>query len=132
MSCHFTEISVNARYSELPGLLAATARAAAEVGATEDDAKRLQLVIEELFTNTISHGYGGDSDHSIRVSVCRNGQALAARYEDEAPPFDFSENGPKNEPTVALGGLGLQLIRGLCKALRHNYRDGCNVTDLEI
>lgn len=132
MSCHFTEISVAARYSELPGLLAATARAAGELGAGEDDAKRLQLVIEELFTNTISHGHGGDSDHAVRLAIGRNGQALAARYEDEAPPFDFLNFGQKMPPTVALGGLGLPLIRGLCKTLRYTCRDGRNVTEMEI
>jgi serine/threonine-protein kinase RsbW len=132
MICHFTEISVNARYSELPGLLAATARAAVDLGATDDDAKRLQLVIEELFTNTIGHGHGGDSDHCVHLAVGRNGQALAVRYADEAPPFDFLEFGQKKAPTVALGGMGIPLIRGLCKTLRYAWRDGRNVTEIEF
>lgn len=132
MSAHFTEISVRARYSELPVLFAAIARTAADLGATDDAAKRLQLVIEELFTNTISHGHGGDSEHCVRLAVGRNGQALAARYEDEAPPFDFLDFDQKKAVTVALGGLGIPLIRGLCTTLRYACRDGRNVTEIEI
>jgi serine/threonine-protein kinase RsbW len=132
MSCHFTEISVSARYSELPTLLAATACTAANLGATDDNVKRLQLVIEELFTNTISHGHGGDSGHCVRLAIGRKGPALAARYEDEAPPFDFLEFGQKEAATVALGGMGIPLIRGLCKMLRYTCRDGRNVTEIEI
>lgn len=132
MFCHFTEISVAARYSELPALLAATARAVADLGATDDDAKRLQLVIEELFTNTISHGHGGDSEHCVHLGIGRDGQALVARYEDEAPPFDFLDFGQKKAPTVALGGLGIPLIRGLCKTLRYACHDGRNVTEFQI
>lgn len=132
MSAHFTEISVSARYSELPVLLAAVARTAERLGATGDDSKRLQLVVEELFTNTLSHGHRGDSAHSVRLAVGRNGEFLALRYEDEAPQFDIAGFGQKNEATVALGGLGIPLIRGLCKTLRHEYRGGRNITELEL
>lgn len=132
MSCHFTDISVSARYAELSALLEAIARQAAELGVNGDDTKRLQLVVEELFINTISHGHGGDSDHPVRLALGRNGQAITLRYEDEAPPFDFTEIGQNFESTVALGGLGIPLIRGLCKTLRHDHRDGRNVTEIEI
>ena len=43
-----------------------------EVGAlaefTHHDRLRLTLVLEELFTNTVEHGYGGDSEAPVVIT----------------------------------------------------------------
>lgn len=132
MSAHFTEISVGARFAELPGLLEAIAGQAAGFGISADDLLRLQLVAEELFTNTITHGHQGDSEHMVGLSLRREDAVLTLRYEDEAPPFDLTKIPSKTASTVAIGGLGIGLIRGMCKAIRYQRLDQRNITEIEF
>ena len=49
---------------------------------------RLNLVLEELFTNTIKHGHRGDCDAPVWIAVSRSGDTLSVVYEDKAPPFN--------------------------------------------
>lgn len=132
MSAHFTEISVSARFSELPELLETLAQRAAELGIPTPLSMRLQLVVEELFTNTVCHGHSGGSESRACLAIARKDSGVMLRYEDEAPPFDLTEIPEKSESTVAIGGLGITLIRGLCKSVRHRRVDGRNVTEIEI
>jgi serine/threonine-protein kinase RsbW len=132
MTAHFTDISVSARYSELPGLIARIADQAAGLGVAADDSLRLQLVIEELFTNTIAHGHHGDSEHKITVALGRHDGVLTLRYEDDAPPFDNSKIGQNFRLTVEVGGQGLGLIHGMCKAIRYQRLGQNNVTEIEF
>jgi anti-sigma regulatory factor (Ser/Thr protein kinase) len=132
MTAHFTDISVNARYDELPGLMASIADLAAGLGVSTDDSLRLQLVIEELFTNTIAHGHQGDSEHRVSLALGRNNGILILRYEDDAPPFDNSDFGQNFRLTVEVGGQGLGLIHGMGKAIRYQRLGERNVTEVEF
>src|SRR4051812_16206383 len=50
------------------------------------DMMRVLLVLEELFTNTVSHGYGGDSDHPVEVTVAVSDRCVALVYRDAGQP----------------------------------------------
>lgn len=97
------------------------------------DALRITLVVEELFTNTVEHGYHGDSDALIRLSLEIGGDEVALLYEDRAPAFDpLSHVAPTaTDPDATLGsrpvgGLGTLLVSRLAHAARYAYEDGCN------
>jgi serine/threonine-protein kinase RsbW len=132
MTAHFTDISVSARYAELPGLMASIADLATGLGVTDEDSLRLQLVIEELFTNTITHGHHGDSENRVGLALGRNNGILTLRYEDDAPPFDNSEFGQNFRLTVEVGGQGLGLIHGMGKAIRYQRLGQRNITEIEF
>ena len=132
MTAHFTDISVSARYAELPGLIARVAEQAASLGVAADDSLRLQLVVEELFTNTITHGHRGESEHKVSLALGRKDGILTLRYEDEAPPFDNSEFGQNFRSTVEVGGQGLGLIHGMSKAIRYQRQGQRNITEIEF
>ncbi len=132
MTAHFTDISVSARYAELPGLMAWVADLAVGLGIAADDSLRLQLVIEELFTNTITHGHHGDSEHKVSLALGRNDGVLTLRYEDDALPFDHSEFGQNFRLTVEIGGQGLGLIHGMSKAIRYQRLGQRNITEIEF
>lgn len=132
MSAHFTDISVRARSAELPGLLDAIAALAIELGIAPDDAVRLQLIAEELFANTIAHGHRGDSDHAVTISLSHESNVSTLRYEDDAPPFDLSKIAPKIASTAEIGGLGISLVRGMSKALRHERQGERNITEVDL
>lgn len=130
MTDYSTDISVSARYSELSGLLATMTKHAASLGVADAEALRLQLVVEELFMNTINHGHQGETEHKVGIALFRNDNVLTLRYEDNAPPFDTSAIRTGNAAPDTLGGLGLGLIHGMGKSLCYRRIDQCNVTEI--
>ena len=52
------------------------------------DCLRLTLVLEELFTNTVEHGYGGDTEEPVQIACDVEPGRVAVTYEDGAPQFD--------------------------------------------
>ena len=49
-----------ARFGMLPATAAFVAGFCARHGIARNDALRLTLIVEELFTNSMAHGYGGE------------------------------------------------------------------------
>ncbi len=48
---------------------------------------RARIVVEELFSNTIKYGYGGECEKPVRLRLQRDPE-LTLTYEDEAPAFN--------------------------------------------
>lgn len=97
------------------------------------DLLRLTLIVEELFTNTVAHGYGRESDAPIYISLRPDGDAVALLYEDAAPPYDplFQLSGVAANLAAAvesrpIGKLGVHLIRQLSEDERYAHEDGRN------
>jgi anti-sigma regulatory factor (Ser/Thr protein kinase) len=49
---------------------------------------RLILVLEELFTNTVTHGYPAGSEGPIWIAFAQRADLIEVTYEDAGPPFD--------------------------------------------
>ena len=95
------------------------------------DCLRLTLLVEELFTNTVLHGHGGDTDEPVRLILDVDDAAIGVQYEDSAPPYDPFANRPEpNEsPDVddrAIGGLGITLITTMAQDVQYAERPGGN------
>lgn len=102
-------------------------------GMDRDDALRLRLVIEELFTNTVQHGHGGESEAPIRVALELRDDRVRVLYEDTAPRYDPIQTRTNAESALdaapearPVGGLGLALLRALVADSRYVYEDGKN------
>ena len=94
---------------------------------------KLTLVLEELITNTIEHGFGAESDAPVRIALRAEGTSVTLLYEDSAPPFDPLATDDSTVPSIEdplearpVGGLGLALIEGLTRDARYEYADGRN------
>jgi serine/threonine-protein kinase RsbW len=92
---------------------------------------RLNLVLEELFTNTVRHGHGGDCDAPVWVSLVRKSGQVSVTYEDTAPPFNPYARLPAQvlESTWELrklGGLGVLLTTGMADSRDYAYVFGRN------
>lgn len=117
MTTRSEQHSFPARMDCLPQATAFAEAFCLRQGVADDDALRLTLIIEELVTNTVSHGHGGDSDAPIQLHLGVDGESLTLRYEDSAPPFDpvhhlsqaptALDGGAEQRP---VGGLGLLLV----------------------
>ena len=103
-----------------------------------DDCLRVNLMLEELFTNTVKHGYRGECDAPIWIGLRLTQGSVQVTYEDCAPPFNPYASLPTEfspETTLRsrkLGGLGVLLTRKLAKSRDYAYLYGHNRIRLEF
>ena len=87
-------------------------------GIGREDCLKLPLIVEELFTNTVTHGYREESESPVWIAFDPCDTGFTLRYEDAAPPHNpFGEYRPLDTAVLIaqqpVGGLGLKLIRSL-------------------
>ena len=128
-----------ARFGVLPATAAFVAGFCERHAIARNDALRLTLIVEELFTNSIAHGYGGDSDAPIVLALSAGASAVTLVFEDAAPPFD-----PLSRPAVPpaelaasielrpVGGLGIHLVQQLVASAHYAREDGRNRLRFEV
>ncbi len=92
---------------------------------------RLNLILEELFTNTVRHGHGGDCDAPVWVGLAKRSGQVRVTYEDTAPPFNPYARLPAQSPDTTLemrklGGLGVLLTREMAASRDYAYVFGRN------
>lgn len=130
MPGHSTEILLPARFSALPEALLRLRAAAVRAGADERLLHHLELVVEELLSNTINHGFGGESDHLVRLDLTPAADALRLTYADSAPPF-ATTNAPAPS-SDQIGGRGLPLIRALTANIGYRRDGEWNISELSF
>jgi serine/threonine-protein kinase RsbW len=99
--------------------------------------QRVVLIAEELFSNTIEHGYCGDCDHPVWLTVAPVAHGCTLVYQDAAPAHDpFSHNTtpalPADPRSLPVGGLGVFLIGQFCTVKRYERRAEHNVIELFV
>lgn len=132
MPPHSTEISSPARFVALPGLMHQLLSQAQALGLAARQLPHLQLIVEELFSNTITHGYGQECDQPVDVMLRSNGTGLTLIYQDWASPFDLSLMRSSDPVANQIGGLGVNLILGLAHAIRYQRGAGFNRTEIDL
>jgi serine/threonine-protein kinase RsbW len=94
--------------------------ACATAGIGREECLKLLLIVEELFTNTVTHGYREESESPVWIAFESHDTGFTLRYEDAAPPHNpFGEFRPMDTSSLIakqpIGGLGLKLIRSLVR-----------------
>ena len=92
---------------------------------------RLTLLVEELFTNTVVHGHGRDTEAPIHLTVDVGVESIALTYEDTAPPHDpFAKVGVPDDAAGVeerpVGGLGVMLVAAMAERVQYTYAGGRN------
>ena len=105
----------------------------ADAGLQKPERLRLNLVLEELFTNTVRHGHRGDCDAPVWIALQRGADGVRVVYEDKAPPFNpyAYTRLPATAPDTTLsmrkiGGLGVLLTKELAASRDYAYLFGRN------
>ena len=98
---------------------------------------KANLVVEELFLNTVKHGHKGGSDAPIWITLRSDDGRLTVGYEDQAPPFNpFSTTIREMLEALAQtrreGGLGVLLAHGLTASADYAYVFGRNRIRLRV
>jgi len=86
----------------------------------------VNMAVEELFTNMIKYGSGGDA--AIEVGLDREGDQLVVRLVDtDSEPFDLNAletvdtSAPLSERRP--GGLGIHLVKCLMDEVNYEYKN---------
>lgn len=83
--------------------------------------KRLQLCLEELFANSIHHGYRGESDVPIRLKLDRSPERVRLTHADWAPAFNLLHVA-RLPADSERRGVGLNLIRALTNRIQYQHQ----------
>ena len=95
----------------------------------------LNLVLDELCTNIMEHGYEDPAGGEIELAARRRGEVLRVEIIDDGRYFQPEE--PCRDPSACplderpVGGLGLHLVRRFTSHLEYRRRDGRNLTIIE-
>jgi anti-sigma regulatory factor (Ser/Thr protein kinase) len=96
---------------------------------SEDVAFSMNLALEEIVTNVITHGYGGREEYDIAIRFSLEKQKLRIQVKDSAPefnPLDVEEPDDleKSFEDRNIGGLGIHLVKKFTD--NFNYRRSKN------
>jgi serine/threonine-protein kinase RsbW len=100
-------------------------------GLPDDERSRLLIILDELFTNAVTHGYRPHSaGGTIAVALGRKRGLLRISFVDDGRPFDpLAFRGPDLEDATeerGIGGLGIHLVRSLVHQARYRRKDDRN------
>ncbi len=82
------EIVLLNRIEELPRLQQALYAFAEKHGLARKVLLKLNLILEELVTNVIRHGYEDDAEHQITIGLALDAGRLRIEVEDDGRHFD--------------------------------------------
>ena len=97
----------------------------------KDSRLKANLVIEELFLNTVKHGHRGGSEAPVWITLSASAGEISLIYEDRAPPFNPFAAATREmlealAETRREGGLGVILAHGLTASADYAYVFGRN------
>lgn len=118
-------LRLNANLSDLEDIRNFVEKYAQRLNVDPSATYDILLSVTEMVTNTIVHGYRGESG-PIEIEISQQDDALVVFLRDEAPPFDPTQL-PTPDITLPLeqrpvGGLGVYLTREFMD--RMSYRQG--------
>ncbi len=118
-----------AKRTELQGIAAFVEQFCRESGFPRERCLRLNVVLEELFVNTVTHGHRGENDAPVWITLESRAPGVQVTYEDTAPAFNpFAHR----TETGKIGGLGVLLTRELAAAREYTYLFGRNRVRLSL
>ncbi len=131
------ELLISADIGEIARVQEAVAGLAGEAPLPPRASHVLSVALDELLSNVIVHGYGGQAvGQSIGIRIEREASKVRVEIVDRARPFD---------PTTAdtpdlggalesreIGGLGIHLVRTLVQGLSYDRGPGENRTRFTV
>src|SRR5262249_14421188 len=91
----------------------------------------INLALDEVLTNVITHGYEGSGDHEIAVRLSLEDGDLAVAVEDDGPSFNpLAVSAPQVHGSAEArptGGPGTDLVRQFMDQLQYTRRANRNV-----
>ncbi|MGQ0585989.1 MAG: ATP-binding protein [Gammaproteobacteria bacterium] len=112
-----------ARTDALPQVSVFVEGRCASLGVGRRGTLQLMLLAEELFINTVVHGYGNDGRRRVELAIRDCGAEVELVAEDNAPEFNPFDGDPPAPPDQGqVGGYGRLLLLGLSSRQSYDRR----------
>lgn len=96
----------------------------------DQELNSVNLILEELVTNAIFHGYDDNREHEIVIRLAMERDDLRIELEDDGRAFDpLQAPAAKIAPTLEeqqIGGMGISLVKSLTNEIRYRRIEGKN------
>ena len=93
---------------------------------------RINICLDELFTNIVYYGFEDDLEHTIKFTLKAESNLLTINIEDDGIPFNPLEKVdpefPDNVDSAKIGGLGIHIIKQLMDNVRYERKQGNKLT----
>jgi serine/threonine-protein kinase RsbW len=97
---------------------------------TGETVSEMEIALEEVVTNVMKHGYAGEGEHEIRVSIGLEDGQLVLAVEDDGREFNPLEQPPPDLDLPIeerpIGGLGIHLVITLMDKVEYKREDEMN------
>ena len=131
MSHHALSITCSNRLAEIEKATELIEAFGTAHGLSPEVVFKLNLALDEVVTNIISHAYDDADDHQIAIRVALDGEGVLVRVEDDGRAFNPLD-APRpdlgldlaNRP---LGGLGVHIVRSVMDALEYRRENDRNI-----
>ena len=101
-----------------------------DLGLPADSISRINICLDELFTNIVSYGLKDDLEHIIEFTLNGDNKLVTINIEDDGIPFNPLEkidpDFPANVESAKIGGLGIRIIRKLMDNVCYERKQGKN------
>jgi anti-sigma regulatory factor (Ser/Thr protein kinase) len=101
-----------------------------DIGLPAISISRLNICLDELFTNIVSYGFDDDLEHNIIFTLNGDNNFVIINIEDNGIPFNPLEkvdpDFPENVEDAKIGGLGIHIIRKLMDNVTYERKQGKN------
>ena len=125
-----TTFTLDGTLAELELLARETRRFCRESGLEEEVEHDVNLVLEELFTNSIRHGGCAGMERAAEIRLEASGDGVRVEYGDRGRAFDPTAPACPDFATAPGGrngqGTGLRLVRGIMAGLGYARRGEWN------
>ena len=103
-------------------------------GVSKRQTFEINLALDELFTNIISHGFKDGDEHHVHINCVNEYGVLKITIEDDGIPFNPTDAPHPNLKCAfkdrEIGGLGIHLIRSYMDCIEYSRQKGKNVLTL--
>jgi len=117
------EMVIANRPEELARVAARLDELAARRGLPPDAVADMNVALDEVLANVLSHAYDDTGVHEIRVALSVYPDALQAEVEDDGRPFDPLTVAPPDRTAPLaerqIGGVGIHFVRQLMSELAY-------------
>ena len=106
-----------------------------DIGLPPDSILRINICIDELFTNIVSYGFEDNVEHYVKFTLKGDNEFVIINIEDDGVPFNPLEkidpDFPENVESAKIGGLGILIIRKLMDNISYERRQGKNTLTMK-
>ena len=124
------EFELGNSLSELKALHQHLKKWSATIGLLDISISRINICLDELFTNIVLYGFDDDGEHIVKFVLIGDSNFVVINIEDDAKPFNPLEkvdpDFPENVEEAKIGGLGILIIRKIMDNVTYERSQGKN------